>query len=346
VGVAFIVVPFATEMPTKTQAADTMTGDFRPLYRQRLQYRQNINMLEAMADQLGQMPPEQRQELGSPSLATAEGVSRLSEAVDTFKLFVKGLELTAPDFRLADQVPIKPLPATSVHYIFLLTGVMLAGMGAAGLLFEQAARPMLRLSVLMGPMLIATTLLWQFPAKTQAVDNLTGGFRLFMTNPVADKVRADMDALKAMTDELAQAPVPASLAASAPALGEGVSRLGAIVPAFEKLTRAIEGNVGNFHLADSLPTERRTTTTMTWLFVYPALLLLASGGTALLIPSLRGRRLSPQSRSDLRDSRISLGAVSAATPTASVRSGDGPGGRLAHAHQHDGADKERCAWTL
>jgi hypothetical protein len=88
--------------------------------------------------------------------------------------------------------------------------------------------------------------------------------------------------LKVSPDQLGK-----TLAANFPNVATGIEQLPAILPRFQTLVTGVERNGTNFRLADSIPTGSTPTTLLHWLFVLPAVVLVAAGGVGLLA----GRRL-------------------------------------------------------
>jgi len=319
VGVAMAVGSLTMQLPSKAQGVDNLTNSFRPAFKADAlaQTKTDMATVQAMSDELRgkampaiagalKMTPAQLQTfIGQNFPAVAKGVSQLDTVLPYFSNLVNGLDAQAANFHKADAIPTKNLPATTVPYIFLLPGLLLAALSVIGwVLSSAAARRAVWGCTAVGLVLIVAPLILSVPAKAQAVDNLTNAFRPVFTDQGAATTRANMDTVQNMSDELQAKMLPALAGAlqmtpaqlqgfigqNFPAVAKGVSQLNVILPRFQGLVKGIEANVGNFKKADAIPTKGTPTTLLHWLFVIPGIVLLLTGAVALFVPWWSGAR--------------------------------------------------------
>ena len=319
VGAVMAVGALVIGLPAKTQGVDNLTNAFRPAFRpvNLAQSRKDMDTIKAMAaeldtkaipalaTQLHTSPEEFRAGLASGSPAVGAGMRQLPTILPYFDGVVGGLQAEADNFRLADAIPAKPFPATFVTYLFLLPGLALAAVAGLGLLRPARFRIVaFGVAAAVGAVLIVAPLALSVPKKTQAVDRVTNAFRPVFATEGVRTTRAYMDAVQAMADELTGKALPAlaaqlkitpdelgqAMATNFPAVAAGVNELGAILPRFQALVSGVEKNRTNFRLADSIPTASTPTTLLHWLFVIPALVLVATGGAGLLAGRRAGAR--------------------------------------------------------
>jgi hypothetical protein len=120
-----------------------------------------------------------------------------------------------------------------------------------------------------------------FPAKTQAVDDLTGALRPAYTADALAQSQADVaTAIRFASDFQTQA-VPAlaqqlgvtpdefitTVATDYPAVGAGLQQLPEILQYFDGVQRTMATEQRNFEQADAIPTQDLPNTTVHWLFV-------------------------------------------------------------------------------
>lgn len=160
----------------------------------------------------------------------------------------------------------------------------------------KRARVALLVSLIIGVVLVAAPLILNVAGKTAAVDRLTDDFRPALTADAVVVTRERLETVKAMAGQLQTEVIPALaqplglaspeavaafLGENFPAVGKGMSELGTILPAFDGLVSAMEGNVKDFHLSDCIPTCSLPTTTVTWLFILPGVVLVLVSGLGL-----------------------------------------------------------------
>jgi len=309
VGVVLVAIPIGTNLFSKASAVDDLTDDLRPAFTdaQLAQADTDMSTIEAMAAQLGgEAIPALAEQFGTTPDAFAasrrkpddrlEGLD-LSQAIANpqFRGLVDGLRAEQGDFHLADAIPTKNLPAIVVPFLFLVPGLVLVGVAGFALL---RARPrfVLPVALAIGVVLVVAPLVLRVPAKTQAVDDLTDAFRPAFSAEGLATTRQHLDTVHAMVDQLVGEALPALatglsmpaadfqafLGEEFPDVAQGLASIDTILGRFDALVATVESDATSFHRADSIPTSGTDTTLLHWLFVLPAIVLLAlSGGVAL-----------------------------------------------------------------
>jgi len=306
VGVIWLVGAFALSLPTKTQGVDDLTDAFRPAFTDAALVQAKVDLQTAtafatdfrtlvapqLAAQLGVTPDQLIASLGAQAPAVADGLTQLPRILTTFG----GLQGTMADqqhnFDQADAIPTAGLPNTSVHWLFVCLGILAIAGGAVGLVLRGRSTALA--VAILGAVVIATTLLISVPAKAEAVDDLTAALRPIFTTQTAAQARADVNTLRAMDDELGARALPAlagmlhvtpaqleaSLADEFPTVAAGLQQFPAILVRLDGVVTALERNLDNFRLADSIPTSGRPTTDVVWYLIGPSLVLVLAGGAA------------------------------------------------------------------
>lgn len=319
-GVALVAIPIATNLFSKASAVDDLTGDLRPAFSdaQLAQADTDMTVIEAMATQLttdaipalaeqfGSTPEAFAQGLATDYPDVGAGMQQLDAILPYFRQLVDGLRAQQGNFRLADAIPTKDLPATVVPFLFLVPGLVLVSVAGVALV-RSRGRLVVPVALAVAAVLVLAPLVLSVPEKTQAVDDLTNAFRPAFSSEGVATTREYLDTVHAMIDELAGVALPALadglsmplpdfqafLGASFPDVAAGLGSIGDILGRFDGLVAAVESDATSFHRADSIPTGGTPTTLLHWLFVVPGLLLIAGIGGPTLAGRLRAGRTAP-----------------------------------------------------
>jgi hypothetical protein len=232
---------------------------------------------------------------------------------------VSGLAAQQQNFHKADAIPTKNLPATTVHWLFVILGVVAIGIALAGFIFRRRlAGSMLVVAAVVGLAVIAVSLILSVPTKAKAVDQMTDAFRPVFTTQGAAQTRAYLTTVEAMDKQLTAQAVPglaallkvtpaqleASLGQNFPAVATGLTQMPQILTRFDGLVTLIERNVKNFQLADSIPTKGTHTTLLEAQLAVPAGVLVLGGLLGLAVPWVGARQ---QARHPLPARRSAVG---------------------------------------
>lgn len=321
VGLFLLISPFALDYPAKTQGVDDLTNSFRSTMTDEglAQVRSDMDTINAFAAQFqNEAAPAiagaltEAGALGSPEEfgpfvgnnfpAVAAGLSQFDDPIlPHFNAIVGGLEANQHDFERADSIPTSWLPTTSVHWIILLFGLVITGVAVFGLTQAGSGKVGASLGVI-GVVLIAVTLILQVPGKANSVDNLTDDFRDVFSAQGAEITRERFEVVRATSDELQSAMVPALAGALGmtpeelggflgeqfPDVANGLGQLDDIIERFDGLVTGIENNVTSFALADSVPTEGKSTAWFPWHLLAPGIVLAIAGAAGALMTRKQG----------------------------------------------------------
>jgi hypothetical protein len=319
VGVFWLVSTFAFGYPAKMQAVDNLTNAFRPVFTDAgiQQSKADIATINsfatdfqtkavpALAKQLNLTPAQLVAALGAQYPDVGKGVQQLPVSLPYFNHLVEGLAAQEHNFQQADAIPTKTLPATTVHWLFVILGLLTLGIGLFGLLLRpKSAALLLSVSAAVGLAVIAVTMILSVPSKARAVDAMTDAFRPVFTTQGAAQTRAYLTAVQNMDKQLTAEALPglaamlkvtpgqlsASLTQNFPTVATGLQQMPQILSRFDVLVTKIEDNVGNFQLADSIPTSGTPTTMLVAQLVVPAGVLVFVGVLGLGIPLATTRR--------------------------------------------------------
>lgn len=314
----WVIGTLAMDYPEKFQGGDDLTDTWRPVFTDQglAQARTDIDAfaafseqfqgatLPALAQQLGMTPAEFTSFAAANFPATSAGVAGLGEIVPFFDQVVSGLEANQDEFRLADAIPTKDLPATTVPWILIILGLVAAGAAVAGLARPHGTATALAVTGAVGVVAIVASLLLSVPAKSQAVEDITDDFRTTFSVAGVAQARQGMDTVTGMANELGNDVIPAlatalgatpeqlttSLATQFPAVGTVLGDLPALLSRFEGLVSGLEGSAEAFGRIDSVPTQGTAATLLEAQFAVPGVVLVVGGGVGLALPVLAGRR--------------------------------------------------------
>lgn len=321
IGLLLLVSPFALDYPAKTQGVDDLTGSFRTTFSDDglARVRADMDTVNAFVAQFEQeAAPAIAQALTDAGAiegldqfgpfvadnfpAVATGLGQFDEPIlPYFNSIVDGLEANQHDFERADAIPTSWLPARSVTWIIVLLGVVAIVLGVWCL--RSDARSARWAVPVFGVLIVLVALVLQVPAKSASVDNLTDDFRAAFSADGAALMRERFEIIRATSDELQGAMVPALaqalemspdelgafLAGQFPDVAAGLGGLDGIVDRFDALVANVEANGEAFSRADSIPTASRATAWFPWHLLAPGILLAVVGGLGLVL----GRRPTP-----------------------------------------------------
>jgi hypothetical protein len=332
-GVFWLASTFAYDYPAKTQAVDNLTNSFRPVFTDSgiEQSQSDITTINqfaaqfqtqavpALAKQLNLTPDQLVEALSKQYPDVGKGIAQLPTSLPYFNHLVSGLAAEQNNFHQADAIPTRNLPATTVHWLFVILGIIAIAIAALGLVFRRRLAALtLVVAAVVGMAVVAVSLILSVPGKARAVDHMTDAFRPVFTTQGAQQTRAYLATVQAMDKQLTAEAVPglaamlkvtpqqlgASLKQNFPAVATGLDEMPQILTRFDGLVTAIEHSVKNFKLADSVPTEGTQTTMLEAQLAIPAGVLVFAGLLGLVVPWSGARR---QARHPLPASRAMVG---------------------------------------
>ncbi|GAB6983848.1 hypothetical protein [Nocardioides pyridinolyticus] len=316
VGAFWLVSPFALGYSGKTAAVDDMTGDFRPVFSDAGLEQTNADIgtvnafaaqfhdeaVPSLARQLGISPDEFVSALGHEYPEVGAGMQQLPESLPYFNATVDALNQQQGNFHDADAVPTGFLPAKTVHWLFVVLGIVALLLGVFLLrtppthAAPSSGRRLLMGVAALGVAVVAVTFLLSVPQKTQAVDDLTGAFRPVFTDAGAQQARDYLTTIQKMDDQLngealaglatmlgvTPDQLAATLGEQFPDVATGLQEMPDILARFDALVTTIENNVGTFQQADAIPTRSQPTTWLVAQLLVPAGVLVIAGGAGFL----------------------------------------------------------------
>jgi hypothetical protein len=318
-GAFWLASTFAYDYPTNTQAVDNLTNSFRPVFtgtgiRQSQSDITTVNQfaaqfqteaVPALAKQLNMTPDQLVAALNKQYPDVGKGLAQLPTSLPYFNHLVAGLAAQQTNFHQADAIPTKNLPATTVHWLFVILGVLGIGIAVCGLVFRRRfAGVALVVGAVVGAAVVAVSLILSVPSKATAVDHMTDAFRPVFTTQGAQQTRAYLSTVQAMNKQLTAEAVPglagmlkvtpqqlaASLKQNSPAVATGLVEMPQILTRFDGLVTAIELNIKNFQLADAVPTAGTHTTMLEAQLAIPAGVLVLAGLLGFIVPWSGARR--------------------------------------------------------
>lgn len=322
VGLFLVISPFALDYPAKTQGVDDLTDRFRSTFRDDglARIRSDMDEVNAFVTEFEQKAaPAIAQALtdagvlksadefgpfvGENFPAVAAGLSQFDDPIlPYFNTVVDGLEANQHDFERADAIPSSWLPATSVHWILVILG--LVAIAISGWCLLGGGRIATASIGALGVAIIIVALVLQVPGKSKSVDNLTDDFRSVFSSQGAALTRDRFEVIKATGAELQGKMVPALadalkmtpeqlgrfLGGRFPAVAKGLGDLDGIVERFEGLVANVETSTEAFARADSIPTAGRATVWFPWHLLAPGIVLALAGGLGLTLGRARQPR--------------------------------------------------------
>ncbi len=156
--------------------------------------------------------------------------------------------------------------------------------------------------MLVGVVLIGTTVMNNLFKVGPAFENLTAGFRPVLTAQAIETARADVAALGAAGIEFQTAVVPAMadrlgmtpeafqafVGERFPGVADGMAALPQIVPTFSGLIDTLDAQRGVFASADAIPTSSIPATTIPWALLIAGIVSLALGLFMWFVPRAGG----------------------------------------------------------
>ncbi len=303
VGAFWVAGTLAADYPKKTQAVDNLTNSFRPAFtdsalaQSAADLRTSMTFADdfrtkaapALAQQLHVTPDQFVASIAQQYPAVGKGLTQLPQILSYFTTVQTTMAAQQHNFHQADAIPTKSLPNTTVTWLFVVPGIVAMVLGVAGFFFWRRVIP--ALAALLGLGVILTTLVISTPAKTRAADRLNDAVRPLFTTQSATQARGYVTTLQAMDTHLTQQALPglagqlhvtpqqltSTLATNFPTVATGLQQLPAILGRINGLVTTLNGNVGNFQLADAIPTKGLATTNVEWQFAVPGAVLVLAG---------------------------------------------------------------------
>lgn len=301
-GLVFVVVTLVQNLFTVGDDFEEMIDDFRPILTDEsiAGLRADLGGLEAvavefqtqvapaMAQQLGMTPEAFGRFVQTEFPAVASGLALLPEAGPTFAGLIDLLDQQQDNFRGADEIPTKDLPAQTVPWGFTVIGVLAIVLGVY--LFLRPSRVGAILAVLLGLLIVVGSFVFSLPGKSAAADDLNEALEPVYSVETVEGAKAALDVMGAMSREMAGAMLPALalqlgmgpeelggfLAEGFPATAQGLQTLPAALGRFHGLVDTFDANLDNY---DTLQPVKFTP--VIWIFIIGGIVVVLAGALGL-----------------------------------------------------------------
>ncbi|MDQ1685338.1 MAG: hypothetical protein QOC82_2075 [Frankiaceae bacterium] len=213
VGATFIAMTLVVNLFSVGPAFERLTDGFRPVMTQQSlsTAREDISRLDgagtelrttllpALASQLRLTPQQMNTMLQTQYPAVAAGVGALPTIVPSFNGLVTTLDQQRDLFASADAIPTKDLPATTLPWALLVTGVVVFGLGIYTWFAPRAGAVV---AVVVGAVLIAVPLILSLPQKAADADQLNANLKPVYTQQLITQAGGALTTLSAMGTQM------------------------------------------------------------------------------------------------------------------------------------------------
>lgn len=305
VGVVFIILILVNNLFAVGPAFEEMIDDFRPVLQEEAlaQAQADVDGLAAageefqtqiapgMAQQLGMTPDEFGAMVQSQYPAVAQGMQALPEITATFTGLIQTLDSQRELFESADAIPTDDLPATTVPWIILVSGIAAI---VVGVLMLIPGRTWSIVAVVLGAGLVIVTFALNLPQKAADADELNENLTPIYTQELIDGASASLTVVTAMGQQMQTEMLPdlaAQLGMSPDELnafmGENFPATAAAMQTMPETLQRFEGFVGVFAMnLDNYETIQPVSfTPIIWAMIIGGIVIILMGGWALIIKS-------------------------------------------------------------
>jgi len=305
VGIVFIILILVNNLFAVGPAFEEMIDDFRPLLQEEslAEAQANVDGLAAageefqtqiapaMAQQLGMTPDEFGAMVQSQYPAVALGMQALPEITETFTGLIQTLDSQRELFESADAIPTDDLPATTVPWIILVSGLAAI---IVGVLMLLPGRTWSIVAIVLGAGLVIATVALNLPQKAADADELNENLTPIYTQELIDGASGSLVVVAAMGQQMQTEMLPdlaAQLGMSQDELnaflGENFPATAAALQTMPDSLELFEGFVGVFatNLDNYQTIQPVSFTPIIWAMIVGGILIILMGGWALVIKS-------------------------------------------------------------
>jgi hypothetical protein len=303
VGVVFMVLTIVNDLFAVGPAFEEMVDDFRPILQEEAlaQAQSDVDGLAAagqefqtvvapaMAQQLGLTPEEFGALVQTEYPAVALGMEALPEITETFSGLIQTLDSQRELFASADAIPTDDLPANTVPWIILLSGLAAV---IVGVLMLIPGRVWPIVAVVLGAGLVIVTFALNLPQKAADADQLNENLTPIYTQELIDGATASLEVVSAMGQQMQAEMLPDLAVQLGMSPAELDEMLGARFPATaaamqtmpESLQR-FEGFVGIFaaNLDNYETIQPVSFSPIIWAMVVGGVIIILMGGWAIIV---------------------------------------------------------------
>ncbi len=316
IGAFLIVFPLATNLPGKSSATGEMMTAFRPQMATTalaqgvtdgqvmaaMGQQLNTQMLPALAAQLHMTPAQLSAFLASNYPAVGKGLAEFGTILPFFGNLNATMQAQQSNFQLADQIPTGFMPPTSMTWLFVVPGGVLALFGLFGLALPRSGRRFIAASGAVGLIVVIGLFSVSMYAKATAADQMTTAFAPVFSAASVQQARADTNTVTAMATQFTSQTLPGVAAAlhmtpaqmnlfvaqKFPAVAAGMTQMPLILQRMQTATTLIEQNVSNYNQSASIPWSPGSMVSMFWFMMVSGLLAIVFAAGALLVTVGRG----------------------------------------------------------
>lgn len=271
VGVVVIVVALVNNLFSVAPSFEDLTDGFRDTVMTDeaiAQAQQDIAALEAVNAEFPQVtaglapvfetdPEGFQQVLGEQFPAVATGITSLPAIIEQFNGVIGLIDAQQSNFESADALPTSSLPATTLPWI-------IAGIGVLGVLVGAwmfvGGRTAAYVALVLGIVVIASTLLLNLLGKSSDADAMNDAFRPVYTQELVDQSAQALQVVGAMGTQLQSEVIPAVaqqmqmsaedtaafIAENYPATGAALQSLPDAMGRFGVFVETFDAQLGNY----------------------------------------------------------------------------------------------------
>lgn len=303
VGIVFIVLILVNNLFAVGPAFEEMIDDFRPLLQEEslAQAQADVDGLAAageefqtqiapaMAQQLGMSPDEFGAMVQTQYPAVALGMQALPEITETFSGLIQTLDSQRELFESADAIPTDDLPATTVPWIILVSGLAAI---VVGVLMLIPGRVWSIVAVVLGAGLVIVTFALNLPQKAADADQLNENLTPIYTQELIDGAEGSLAVVAAMGQQMQSEMLPdlaAQMGMSQDELnafmGENFPATAAVMQTMSDTLQRFEAFVGVFAVnLDNYETIQPVSfTPIIWAMIIGGVLIVLMGGMAIIL---------------------------------------------------------------
>ena len=301
VGIVFLVITATNNLFQVGPAFEEMIDDFRPVLTDEslAVASDDVAGLEAagvefqtvvapaMAEALGMSQEEFIGFVESQYPAVAGGMAALPEITATFNGLIDTLDSQQELFASADAIPTESLPATTVPWIIVISGVLAIGVG---IMMFKPGRVWTILAVVVGAGLVIVTFALSLPQKAADADELNENLTPIYTQELIDGATGSLAVIGAMGQQMQTEMLPdlaaqlgmsqdelnAFMGESFPATAAAMQNMPAALERFESFVAVFATNLDNYMTIQSV-----TFVPIIWALVIGGVLMVLAGGYCL-----------------------------------------------------------------
>lgn len=248
-------------------------------------------VVPTLSAQLGMEPDAFNAFLASEYPAVATGAAALPDIIEQFSGVTGLIESQQANFESADSLPTSTIPATTLPWMILAIGLLGIGLGVWMFLDGRMAA---WAALLVGAVVVASTLSLSFLGKSRAADDMNDAFRPVYTAELVQQSSGALQVVGAMGEEMQTAMIPglaealgmdvpevqAFIASEFPATGAALGSLPEAMGRFQTTVGAFDAQLDNY---DTI--KDTALTPISWTVLLGGAAMALFGAFGLLAPS-------------------------------------------------------------